>query len=64
MSKNNEFAAQSAKSDGIASNEREIPGTKEVLNREEAKKTFGVAAMWAIRRAGRVFRIHDRLSRL
>lgn len=64
MSKNNEFAAQSAMSDRNPSFEEDNAGTTGIVNREEVKRTFGVASLWAIRRAGRVFRIHSRLSRV
>ena len=64
MNKNNE-AAESAMSDRIASNDQGNNETRGINEREEGtKRTFGVATLWAIRRAGRVFRIHNRLSRI
>jgi hypothetical protein len=63
MNKNNEFAAESANS-ARSTNSEQDSNSNTTQNREETKRTFGAATMWAIRRSGRVFRIHSRLSRI
>jgi hypothetical protein len=64
MNKNNEHSTESAGSDRIAANEQDSISDNNAESRESVKKIFSVSDIWKIRRHGRVFRIHSRLSRI